>query len=468
MIRRLILCLAALIIVIAAAADSYANDKLAAMRGLFEQQQCGDLVAQCQAEAQSPAPFVAGVAKVDITPRIGRGLDGSERSQEMRDSLFARVLVLKNQHTSVAIVSIDSLVFASPVVAEEAKRQFGVQHVIQSSTHTHAGTVPEGMMIGGPNRNPDWTRQAMAPDKVIDWRGLSRDPWYDSAEQRIIAAIGEAQRNAFPARIASGSGVFESVYMAHNRRLVTGKGVTMLWENPNRLPTKPVDPTVGILRVEDLEGKVRALAVAYACHPVALMSAGVLSRDYPGAMVDFIEQELGPQCQAMFLQGASGDLDPFDLHNLRGKNRENISKQAGISLAKRALAISGECKVVDQATDLVVKESLLEIPNRKPGEMTQVNLLTLRLSDQIAFAAIPGEPFVQHQLDLRASLPASFSALPNVFILGLAYSGRGCPFVIYIPTEQAVKEGGYGATECAFLAPHAGAMMVAELVKLLR
>ena len=93
--------------------------------------------------------------------------------------------------------------------------------------------------------------------------------------------------------------------MAHNRRLVRDGRVSALWENPDRRPTQPIDPTVGVLRVEDLSGKPRAFAVHYACHPVALMGAGVISRDFPGAMVDHIEQELGVDCLAMFLQGAS-------------------------------------------------------------------------------------------------------------------------------------------------------------------
>jgi hypothetical protein len=347
------------------------------------------------------------------------------------------------------------------VVAEEAKKQFGIQHVLQCSTHTHAGHAPTGMVIGGPNKAPDWTRRPVAPDKVIDWRGLSSDPWYAKAEQDIIAAIGEALRQAFPARVACGRGEFESVYMAHNRRLVTDKGVTMLWENPNRLPTKPLDPTVGILRVEDLDGKTRAVAVSYACHPVALMGAGIVSRDYPGAMTDAIEQELGPQCMAMFLQGASGDLDPYDLHNLRSRNRENISKQAGIALAKRALGISKETPIGKQAPTLTIKENLLDIANRSGNASTSVNLLTLRIGESAAFVAIPGEPFIQHQLDLRAKC----TDLPNVCILGLSYSGRGSPFIVYIPTAQAVKEGGYGATECSFLAPEAGALMIDEAAR---
>jgi hypothetical protein len=35
---------------------------------------------------------------------------------------------------------------------------------------------------------------------------------------------------------------------------------------------------------------------------------------------------------------------------------------------------------------------------------------------------------------------------------------------VYIPTVQAVKEGGYGASECSFLAADAGEKMISEAV----
>lgn len=81
-----------------------------------------------------------------------------------------------------------------------------------------------------------------------------------------------------------------------------------------------------------------------ACHTVAQMGARVVSRDFPGAMVDSAEQELGDDCLAMFLPGAQGNLDPYDLHNLRGENRLNIARQAGISLGKGALRVAEELK----------------------------------------------------------------------------------------------------------------------------
>lgn len=412
----------------------------------------------CLARSDAPSSqFFAGTAKVEITPSADIAVDLAGKPLTLRDPLFARVLVLKDKNVSLAIVSVDLIVFASKKVIDESKSKWGVDHVILSATHTHVGMNPQGMLIQPPAK-PDWTRSGKAPAETVDWPGLSSDPWYAQTEEKIIAAIGVATKNLFPARMVSGKGPFESAYMAHNRRLVTKKGVTALWENPNRIPTRPLDPTLGVIRIEDLSGKTRALAVQYACHPVTLMGAGSVSRDFPGAMVDYVEQELGQDCLAMFLQGAQGDLDPYDLHHLRDRNRFNISKQAGISLAKAGLTLSSTLKMPeDRAITIKAKESLLTIPHRNGSKTTDVGLLTVVINNDLALVAIPGEPFIQHQLDLTARSP-----IANTFILGLAYHGKGTPFVVYIPTAQAVKEGGYGATECSFLAAEAGARMVNE------
>jgi hypothetical protein len=41
----------------------------------------------------------------------------------------------------------------------------------------------------------------------------------------------------------------------------------MLWRNATKIPTHPVDPTVGVLRAEDSSGKSMAVLVDYSCHP---------------------------------------------------------------------------------------------------------------------------------------------------------------------------------------------------------
>ena len=132
-------------------------------------------------------------------------------------------------------------------------------------------------------------------------------------------------------------------------------------------------------------------------------------------------------------------------------------------MGKGALRVAKELKGSGQSLKLQVKESLLTIPNRNGNKTTDVGLLTVIINHDLAFVAIPGEPFIQHQLDLTEKSPIN-----NTFILGLAYHGKGTPFVVYIPTVQAVKEGGYGATECSFLAADAGEKMVAEAVLAIR
>ncbi|NBV21107.1 MAG: hypothetical protein EBS05_04190 [Proteobacteria bacterium] len=414
--------------------------------------------------AESPSGLWAGTAKIEITPPEADAVNLAGQPLRLRDPLFGRVLVLKDSRTSVAIVSADLIVFASPKVIAEAKRQWGVDHVLLCATHTHAAMAPRGLHIKPPAA-PDWTRNPNGPSTTVNWLKLSDDPWYAATEAKVVAAVGKAMQGLFPARLVAGRGPYDSAYMAHNRREVRLDRVLPMWENPNRRPTQAVDPTVGVLRVEDLSGKPRAFAVHYACHPVALMDAGVVSRDYPGAMVDHLEQELGSDCMAMFLQGASGDLDPYDLHNLRGENRFNIVKQNGIALGKAALRLAAGLKVPATSAPPViqVKESLLTIPHRSGPQSTEVGLLTVVIQRDLALVAIPGEPFVQHQLDLTAKSP-----VPNAFVLGLAYSGRGTPFTVYLPTVQAVKEGGYGAAECSFLAADAGERLVNEALQSIR
>ena len=413
------------------------------------------LGATAQSAGEKSAAMMAGTARVNIAPPGGEARDIFGNKMRGGQPLYARVLVLQQGGIKVAIVSLDLILFSSARVIDEAKAKWGVDHVVLSSTHTHAAPVPEGMMIKPPLG--DWTRRPEAPGALIDWPGLSSDPWYAATEDKIVAAIGEASKTMFPARVAAGEGPFVSAYMAHNRRRVLPDGrVEMMWDNPKRIPTTPIDPTVGFIRVEDLEGKPRAFLVHYACHPVGTMGAGFVSRDFPGATVDYLEEQLGPDCLAMFMQGASGDIDPYDMR-LTGQYQLDVLGNAGISLGKGALHVSATVPTPADGTasSLKVEKKLLTIGNKDGKASTDVGIATVVINDQVALVAIPGEPFIQHQLDLREQSP-----VPNTFMLGLAYSGQGSPFVIYLPTVQAAKEGGYGADACVFLDPRAGEMMV--------
>jgi hypothetical protein len=53
----------------------------------------------------------------------------------------------------------------------------------------------------------------------------------------------------------------------------------------------------------------------------------------------------------------------------------------------------------------------------------------------LAFVGMPGEPFVEFQMQLRAKSP-----LPNSFLLGYTNG-----YFAYLPTIAAAVRGGYGA-----------------------
>lgn len=96
------------------------------------------------AHAADSGRLKAGTAKVDITPPVGQPMGGfltrlrknNGACEGIHDRLFARVVLLDDGDTSVAIVTVDLLFFSSRRVVTQAKNKWNVDHVILSSIHT--------------------------------------------------------------------------------------------------------------------------------------------------------------------------------------------------------------------------------------------------------------------------------------------------------------------------------------------
>ena len=94
--------------------------------------------------------LTAGFSKVCISPPVGAPLAGFAAregvSQGIHDDLFARAVVLVNQETAVALVSVDLLALSSDFIKRVRKniqQAIGIsaEAVMIASTHTHAGPV---------------------------------------------------------------------------------------------------------------------------------------------------------------------------------------------------------------------------------------------------------------------------------------------------------------------------------------
>lgn len=378
----------------------------------------------------------AGTARVEITPPVGWPMGGYAARQGpsigVHDPLYATVLLLKADTTTVAIISCDLRSFPSERILATARERGLADHVLLAVTHNHSGPMT-------------WEDQT--------WPSRERS-WFADTEQKVISAIEAAAKQMFPARIAAGSG---EIYLGHNRRRIEPDGkITMFWRNADKLPTAPVDPTVGVIRVDDATGKPRAILVNYACHAVVLGPDNrMISADYPGAMARRVESEFaGALC--LFTQGGAGDINPYLDKQPVAQNGFGEAEKMGHALADEvSRAVKRLQPVNETQASLQAISEIITFRDRWETQKTlRAGLTTLLINNAIAIATMPGEPFVDLQLALRDK-----SEIRNTFLFGYTYSAGG-EWVGYIPTIQAATEGGYGAGYNTRLEVGAGEAMV--------
>jgi hypothetical protein len=262
----------------------------------------------------------------------------------------------------------------------------------------------------------------------------------------------------FPARVAAG---FGEIYLGHNRRKVGPDGgvdgkVTMFWRNAEKIPTSPIDPTVGVIRVDDETGKPRAIIVNYACHAVVLGPDNrMISADYPGYMARRVEREM-PGALCLFTQGGAGDINPYLDKQPVDQNGFGEAEKMGNALAEEALKVARRLKPRDGADDgLRIAAEVVEFRDRWDAKKSvRAGLTTLLVNNNIAIATMPGEPFVDLQIALRDK-----SEIAYTFLFGYTFSAGG-EWAGYIPTIRAAAEGGYGAGYNTRIEVGAGEAMV--------
>lgn len=383
----------------------------------------------------------AGVARTDITPPPGIAQWGygnrTGPATGTRDPLWARVLLLDDDTTRVALVTLDLGRTFGETQMDWVRAQLRPERiqVIFSASHTHSGPWIEDEYPGG--AVPAWEKAAL---------------------QKIVEAI----RRAYGARVQARLGAGWSIaYIGHDRRYTRQDGsVFMLWRNSTAVPTYPVDPTVAILRVDDTSGKPMAILVNYACHPVVFGPDNLrYSADWPGAMREAIEKEMGGT--AFFLQGAPGDINPFvdktplieDAEHEMQRTGEKMAAavvQAARTIVTAPLAAEDHLGLrVDTLRfrlrwDPAAMRSWIEraMPESQRGRYAaymkpemDLPVTTFTIGKQIAMVGMPGEPFVGFQMDLRTRAP-----LPYTFFAGYTNG-----YYAYFPGVREAVSGGYGA-----------------------
>ncbi len=230
------------------------------------------------------APLLAGVAKVDIT---------NVEAGPVNDPLFAKALVIKNDTTTVLIISVDAVAIGEighikndylPKVRARIEKELNIKptNVLVNASHCHGVVCSD-------------------------------------VDERTVQAVKLASQNMVPVHVGVGSGHEDRIM--ENRRLKLKDGREVDVRHAYSMPADeevaevgPVDPEIGILRLDRADGpKVgQTLAVVYnfACHPIQGVPNGGNTADVTGFASKVIEDNLSEGTIALFVQGCGGDINP--------------------------------------------------------------------------------------------------------------------------------------------------------------
>ncbi|MBX3012647.1 MAG: neutral/alkaline non-lysosomal ceramidase N-terminal domain-containing protein [Caldilineaceae bacterium] len=230
----------------------------------------------------------AAFARTDITPALGTPLGGypveDRVAEAIRDPLYANALVLARDGLTVALLSLDWLIIEQTEV-ETIRQAVAAQTTIQ----------PEHVTV--------FTIQSHSAARTLSAAGWGDkvEPYIQATLPKIIEAVVTAASQLQPVTVGIGTTHSE---VGVNRRQIRADHTVALGVNP----WGPYDPIMTVLRVEGQQGPVATL-IHYGAHPTVLNGKSrVVSRDWPGIMVDRLEELTG--APALFINGAVGDVAP--------------------------------------------------------------------------------------------------------------------------------------------------------------
>ncbi len=356
--------------------------------------------------------LMAGTAKVNVTPQ--------KPKYPVHDSLYARSLILDAGGTRIAFVSIDLGNYNNAPLVESLKKKYQLKEVYFCPSHTHSG-----------ERAPS--------------------PWM---EEQITKAVDKASKNMFEARISAGHRSFPQ--LGFNRLIIRDDGWARepwfaddhyLSINKERIPFGPVDPAVGVLKIEDTKGNPRIIVMNYACHTDAVWGNFALSADWVGVATRLTEEAFDKKINCLFIEGAAGNIAPLfkDLGRSGPDDpREtdyNLIERMGKLLSIETVKLAKELRYnPEDGIAVRVKTDSLHFTGRFDKALKyNIYFSTILINDKIAIATFPGEPFIKFQLDWKKDLESY--AIP--FFFGYTWNGGKWP--IYVPDIRSSALGGFGA-----------------------
>lgn len=273
------------------------------------------------------APLRAGVGRAEITDR-DRG--------PVNDPSFVKALVLSDGSTTVAVITVDVVAVGGiglpesylPRVRADLERDLGIPpgHVLVNASHCHSVVRSD-------------------------------------THELTVRAVKQAAAAMVPVRVGAGTGREDRI--SENRRLRMKDGSVVDMRRAYSMPPDdqvaavgPIDPQVGILRIDREDGTPLAILYSFACHPIMNHPRKGNSADFPFFASKVVEDALGGGAVALFMQACCGDINPVGYKELgRPPDAEPLGAMLGASVLAAARAVQAR----PDAT-LAVRAERLSLP----------------------------------------------------------------------------------------------------------
>ena len=295
-------------------------------------------------------------------------------------------------------------------------------------------------------------------------------------EALFIDRLAEAVENAWKEREPAGfSWGLGNAVLGHNRRTVKIDGTAKMYgvgDSDFDHYESNEDNKAGMLFFWNSKKKLTGMVINIVSTAQVTDGTNFVSADFFHEARENIREKYGKDIFVFFQVGASGDVTPANHEFIYRRAEEVMLKRKGITArqeqANRVLKAVDEVMPYvknDIQNKVVFKHSVAKVslpvkdPPAPPFYLTDsvdpAEFHVLRLGD-IAIATNPFEIFMDYGTLMKVK---SKAILTLVVQLSCHHSG-------YLPTERAVKGGGYSADKY-LVGPEGGYKLVTETVKLI-
>lgn len=318
----------------------------------------------------------AGAARVDIT---------DPGSLSTRDRLHARALVLRSGDTQAVLIAVDAVAIG------------GIGYI--------------------PNDYLDTVRARLQKDLGIDPASVTINASHchgvvckDIAD-KTVQAVKLAHATLTPVLTSAATGKEDRIQ--ENRRLRLKDGREADVRHAYALPPEaqvtgsgPIDPDIGLLRLDKPDGTPVAVVFQFACHPIMALPDGSNTADLSGFAARVIEDSLGGT--ALFLQGCGGDINPIRYKDTtHPRDAEPLGTLLGTSALKALRGMQGKPSAtlkIYQEKILLPRADLIRDIARLEGEQN-------RLVASFKGTSLDLKGFLQ--LQARQKLSPEFPSAPS-------------------------------------------------------